>query len=67
MKDNMDDTTARHLAHLEDRNEQVQLIKDSYPHPKEFIVQEEALQVHYVSLRDWLLDAMPEDEGLVGT
>jgi len=54
MKAIMDDTTARHLAHLEDRNEQAQIIRDAYPHPELSHEQEEDILDAYKSQQSWL-------------
>jgi len=50
----MEDTTARHLAHLEDRNEQAQIIRDAYPHPVLSHEQEEDVINTYKSQQAWL-------------
>jgi len=54
MKDTMEDTTARHLAHLEDRNEQAQIIRDAYPHPVLSPEQEGDVMDTYKSQQAWL-------------
>jgi hypothetical protein len=53
MKEHMD-MTARHLAHLEDRNEQVQIIRDTYPHPELSHKQEEDILDAHESQQAWL-------------